>query len=66
VVTNSGGKTAGTDDVVWEGPEEYFEAIEELSQIVKEPNKYVASPLVFFCGGGRSPQQQKKLASQYT
>jgi RNA-directed DNA polymerase len=45
VVTNAGGKTAGTDRTVWASPKAYFAAIEELSRIVQSPSKYRAKPL---------------------
>lgn len=45
VVTNKGKKTAGTDNITWESPKEYWEAIEALTGIVKNPKEYKASPL---------------------
>lgn len=45
VVTNKGGKTAGVDGVIWDNPERYWIAIEELSSIIKQPKCYIAQPV---------------------
>jgi RNA-directed DNA polymerase len=45
VVTNSGGKTAGVDKVIWRRTDEYYKAIVELLEIVKNSEKYNAKPL---------------------
>lgn len=45
VITNSGGKTCGIDKVVWKEPNEYYNAIQRLQQIVQKPEKYTALPL---------------------
>jgi RNA-directed DNA polymerase len=45
VVTNTGGKTPGVDQVTWKNPAERFEAIKELGRIVNNPHGYKASPL---------------------
>jgi RNA-directed DNA polymerase len=45
VVTNSGGKTAGIDNITWDTPADRFKAIKELGLITKNPNKYKSSPL---------------------
>jgi len=39
VVTNKGGKTAGVDEVIWDSPEKYWKAIEELNNILKNPSE---------------------------
>jgi RNA-directed DNA polymerase len=45
VITNSGGKTPGIDDIIWKTPKDYMKALDELALIVKNINKYKASPL---------------------
>jgi RNA-directed DNA polymerase len=45
VITNKGGKTAGTDGVVWTDPQEYLEAVRKLSCIIKDNKNYEAQPL---------------------
>lgn len=45
VVTNKGGKTSGVDEVVWEGSKDYWKAINDLTQIIKNPKEYRASPV---------------------
>jgi len=45
VVTNKGKRTAGTDGIVWNNPKDYWMAIQTLTEIVKNPNKYQAQPL---------------------
>jgi RNA-directed DNA polymerase len=45
VATNSGGKTAGIDNLIWSTPLQRFEAIEKLGLITKNPNSYKSSPL---------------------
>jgi RNA-directed DNA polymerase len=45
VVTNKGGKTPGVDSIAWEDPKDYWNAIIELANIVKNPEKYKAQPL---------------------
>lgn len=45
VVTNKGKRTAGSDGVIWEGPADYWKAIEELKGIVRNPKEYRALPL---------------------
>lgn len=45
VITNQGGKTAGTDNITWKGPKDYWYAIEKLKEIVRNPTKYRAQPL---------------------
>ena len=45
VVTNSGGKTAGVDGIVLEKPEQYYQATEDLRNIIMKPNEYKAKPL---------------------
>lgn len=44
-VTNTGGNTAGIDNILWNTPSQRFKAIEELGKITKNPNKYKSSPL---------------------
>lgn len=46
VVTNSGGKTPGVDNILWKTPKDRFQAIEELGAITKNPNSYRSSPLL--------------------
>lgn len=45
VITNSGGRTAGVDNIVWQSPNEYWKAIERLNEIVRNHKKYKAQPL---------------------
>jgi RNA-directed DNA polymerase len=45
VVTNKGGKTAGTDKQVWKGPQEYWAAMKELESIINDYKNYRASPV---------------------
>jgi RNA-directed DNA polymerase len=45
VISNKGGKTAGIDNVIWNGPKDYWLAIKELERIVNNPNEYKAQPL---------------------
>lgn len=45
VITNKGGKTAGTDGIVWKSPTDYWNAIQTLTEIVKNPQAYLAQPL---------------------
>lgn len=45
IVTNKGGKTAGTDNIVWKSSQNYWSTIEQLTTIVKNPNGYRAQPL---------------------
>lgn len=45
IVTNKGGKTPGTDNIVWNNPKHYWNAILELANIVKNPETYKAQPL---------------------
>jgi len=45
VISNKGGKTAGIDNVIWNGPKDYWSAIKELEIIVNNPNMYKAQPL---------------------
>lgn len=45
VITNKGGKTAGTDGIVWDSSKDYWKAIQTLTEIVRNPEKYRAKPL---------------------
>lgn len=45
VITNKGKKTAGTDGIVWNSPKDYLNAIQALTEIVKDPQEYRAQPL---------------------
>ena len=45
VITNKGGKTAGTDGIVWRNPKDYWNAIQMLREIVRNPTAYRAQPL---------------------
>lgn len=45
VVTNTGGKTAGIDKVVWKSPKDYWQAIYQLKKIVEKPKEYKSQPL---------------------
>jgi RNA-directed DNA polymerase len=45
VINNKGGKTPGIDGIVWNGPNDYWLAIKELSIIVNNPREYKAQPL---------------------
>lgn len=45
VITNKGGKTAGTDNIVWKSPKDYLNAIQTLTEIVRNPIEYQAQPL---------------------
>jgi RNA-directed DNA polymerase len=43
IVSNQGSKTAGIDNIHWKNPKDYFNAIQELGNITKNPNQYKAS-----------------------
>lgn len=45
VITNSGGKTPGMDGVILDSPEKYYQAIEDMREIVNKPKTYKAHPL---------------------
>jgi len=45
VVTNTGSKSAGIDEVIWNSPSAKFNAILELGEITKNPKLYRSSPL---------------------
>nr|YP_010716003.1 hypothetical protein P2Y88_mgp07 [Paraisaria gracilioides]WDE74401.1 hypothetical protein [Paraisaria gracilioides] len=45
VITNKGGKTAGTDGKTWKSPQDYWNAIQTLTEIVRKPAEYHAQPL---------------------
>lgn len=45
VITNKGRKTAGTDGIVWKSPKDYWNAIQTLAEIVRNPTEYQAQPL---------------------
>lgn len=45
VVTSSGAKTPGVDNITWKTPEQRMKAIELLGNITKNPNTYKSSPL---------------------
>jgi RNA-directed DNA polymerase len=45
VVTNSGGKTSGVDNVVLNSPQQYYEMIVEAREIIRNPKQYIAKPL---------------------
>lgn len=45
VVTNRGGKTAGTDNIIWKTAKDYWSAIEKLTVIARNPTGYHAQPL---------------------
>jgi RNA-directed DNA polymerase len=45
VITNKGKTTAGTDGIVWKSPKDYWNAIQTLTEIVKNPQEYRAQPL---------------------
>lgn len=45
VITNKGKKTPGTDGIVWKSPKDYWNAIQALTEIVKNPQEYQAQPL---------------------
>ena len=40
VVTSSGGKTPGVDNIIWDTPNARFKAIKQLGLITKNPNSY--------------------------
>lgn len=46
IITNKRGKTPGTDNVTWSCPSEYYEAIMQLGEIIKNVNSYKSSPLL--------------------
>lgn len=46
VITNKGGKTSGTDKIVWKNPSDYYGAIIQLTEIVNNINEYKAKPLL--------------------
>ena len=45
VITNKGGRTAGTDGIVWKSSKDYWNAIQILTEIVRNPEEYRAQPL---------------------
>jgi RNA-directed DNA polymerase len=45
VITNKGGRTAGTDGIVWKSSKDYWNAIQILTEIVRSPEGYRAQPL---------------------
>lgn len=45
VVTSTGSKTPGIDNIMWTTPSARFKAIKELGIITKNPNSYKSSPL---------------------
>lgn len=45
VITNKGGRTAGTDGITWENPKDYWNAIQLLTEIASAPEEYRAQPL---------------------
>lgn len=45
VITNKGKNTAGTDEIVWKGPKDYWNAIKGMEEIVRNPSQYRAQPL---------------------
>ena len=45
VVTNKGGKTAGTDGIVWASPQEYWDAIQNLASLIENSKEYKAQPV---------------------
>lgn len=45
VVTNKGGKTAGTDGSVWTSPQEHWNAIESLAKLVRDNRNFKADPV---------------------
>lgn len=45
VVTSSGGKTPGIDNIQWKTPAERYKAIEAVGIITNNPNKYKSKPL---------------------
>lgn len=45
IVTNQGGKTSGIDKIKWKGPEDYWNAIQELGLILDNLKEYKASPV---------------------
>jgi len=45
VVSNDGGKTAGVDSITWDTPDDRFQAIAYLKEIVMKPKGYKSMPL---------------------
>lgn len=45
VIANKGGKTAGVDGKVWRDPYMYWEAIDKLTEVVRNPANYKAEPV---------------------
>ena len=45
VITNKGKGTAGTDGIVWKSPKDYWNAIQALTEIIRNPQEYRAQPL---------------------
>jgi len=45
VITNKGKRTAGTDGIVWNSPKDYWNAIQALTEIIRNPQEYRAQPL---------------------
>lgn len=46
VITNKGGKTPGTDNIIWKNPNAYYGAIKQLAGIIKDINNYKAKPVL--------------------
>jgi RNA-directed DNA polymerase len=45
VVTNEGGSTAGVDEIVWTSPQERWDAINKLADMIENNKKYEAQPI---------------------
>lgn len=45
VITNKGKRTPGVDNIVWKGSKDYGKALQDLTKITKNPEKYIASPV---------------------
>lgn len=45
VITNTGGKTPGIDNIILDKPEQYYDMIKEILEIVQQPGEYIAKPI---------------------
>lgn len=45
VITNKGKRTPGIDYIVWKGSKDYEKALQELTEITRNPDKYKANPV---------------------
>lgn len=62
IITNKGGKTAGTDGIVWDSPQEYWNAIEKLAELIKDSKSYKSQPVRrVYIPKGNNPKEKRPL-----